>query len=340
MTLYQADILHIFQSDLPLKKLTGSRILVAGATGLVGGCLVDALMSNPARDYDVYALGRNESRARKRFSTFFKMDGFHFVCQDILKPLQGDVNYDYIIHAASGASPIEFSERPVEVVKANIVGVINLMEYGRGHGMRRFLYVSTGEVYGEGDGRIFEEGYSGFVDCTSPRSCYPSSKRAAETLCVSYMAEYGCDVVIARPCHVFGPYFTETDNRVYAQFIRNVLQGQDIVMKSTGSQFRSWCYVVDCVSALLHILLKGESGEAYNVANPESNISIRELAEIIATIGGKNVKIEVPALEEKKGYNVVQKAVFSTKKIEQLGWRPEWNIESALRRTIEALMVE
>ena len=339
MTPYQADILHIFQSDLPLKKLTGSRILVAGATGLVGGCLVDALMSNPERDYEVYALGRNESRARKRFSAFFKMDDFHFVCQDILKPLQGDITYDYIIHAASGASPADFAERPVEVVKANIDGVINLMDYGRGHGMRRFLYVSTGEVYGEGDGRVFEENYSGFVDCTSPRSCYPSSKRAAETLCVSYLAEYGCDVVIARPCHVFGPHFTETDNRVYAQFIRNVLQGQDIVMKSTGSQFRSWCYVVDCVSALLYILLKGEAGEAYNVANPESNISIRELAETIAAIVGKRVRIEVPALEEKKGYNVVQKAVFSTKKIERLGWRPEYGIASALRRTIETLKV-
>lgn len=340
MTPYQADIHRIFQSDLPLYKLSGSKILIAGATGLVGGSLVDALMSNPKRDYEVYALGRNESRAKKRFEAILHEDGFHFVRQDVLKPLQGDTPYDYIVHAASGASPVDFAERPVEVVKANIEGVVNLMDYGREHGMRRFLYVSTGEVYGEGDGRVFEENYSGYVDCTSPRSCYPSSKRAAETLCASYLAEYGCDVVIARPCHVFGPHFTETDNRAYAQFIRNVLRGQDIVMKSTGTQFRSWCYVVDCVSALLHILLKGETGEAYNVANPESSISIRELAETIAKIGEKSVRFDVPSSEEKKGYNVVQKAVFSTQKIEQLGWRPEYKIESALRRTIETLMVE
>ena len=119
---------------------------------------------------------------------------------------------------------------------------------------------------------------------------------------MSYAAEYGADVVIARPCHTYGPHFTEQDNRVYAQFIRNVLRGEDIVMKSTGEQFRSWCYVVDCVSALLHILLKGESGEAYNIADADSNISIRELAETIAAIGGRKVVIDLPDTDEKRGF--------------------------------------
>ena len=334
MSSYKEDILHIFDMDLPLEKLSGSNILVTGATGLIGGCLVEALMLNPQRDYAVYASGRNQERAQERFKSFADDKGFHFIQHDVLKPLQGDVRFDYVIHAASNASPNFFAQKPVEVIKSNIDGVTHLMEYGLDHGMRRFLYVSSGEVYGEGDGRAFTEDYSGYVDCTKSRSCYPSSKRAAETLCVSYAAEYGADVVIARPCHVYGPYFTEQDNRVYAQFIRNVLHGENIIMKSTGEQFRSWCYVVDCVSALLHILLKGESGEAYNIADASSNISIRELAETIASIGGCKVVIDVPDAEEKKGYNVVTKSVFDTGKISKLGWMSRTTIEDGIRHII------
>ena len=301
MSSYKEDILQVFEQNLPWEKLSGANILVTGATGLIGGCLVETLMMNPHRDYQVYASGRNEDRARARFRDFAEEHAFHFVKYDVMQPLESDVCFDFIIHAASNASPNFFAQKPVEVIKSNIDGVANLMEYGLDHGMKRFLYVSSGEVYGEGDGRVFTEDYSGYVDCAKPRSCYPSSKRAAETLCVSYAAEYGADVVIARPCHTYGPHFTEQDNRVYAQFIRNVLRGEDIVMKSTGEQFRSWCYVVDCVSALLHILLKGECGEAYNIADADSNISIRELAELVAEIGCKKVVIENPSDEEKTG---------------------------------------
>lgn len=337
MSSYKEDILRIFKQDLPWEKLSGTNILVTGATGLIGGCLVETLMMNPKKDYHVYASGRNEVRARIRFNEFTNDDAFHFVKYDVMQPLVSDVRFDYIIHAASNANPKFYATQPVEVMKANIGGVANLIEYGLHHGMKRFLYVSSGEVYGEGDGRVFTEDYSGYVDCTKPRSCYPSSKRAAETLCVSYAEEYGADVVIARPCHTYGPHFTEADNRVYAQFIRNVLKGEDIVMKSTGEQFRSWCYVVDCVSALLYILLKGENGQAYNIADAASNISIRELAETIATIGGKKVVIDVPDADEKKGFNVVSKSVFSTEKLVNIGWNPKSNMKSGLDNTIEEL---
>ena len=337
MSSYKEDIQNIFKQDLPWEKLCGANILVTGATGLIGGCLVEALMMNPNRDYQVYASGRNEERARLRFKEFANDGTFHFVKYDVMKPLESDVRYDFIIHAASNASPNFFAKSPVEVIKSNIDGVAHLMDYGLEHEMKRFLYVSSGEVYGEGDGRVFTEDYSGYVDCTKPRSCYPSSKRAAETLCVSYAAEYGADVVIARPCHTYGPHFTEQDNRVYAQFIRNVLRGEDIVMKSTGEQFRSWCYVVDCVSALLHILLKGVCGEAYNIADVASNISIRELAEIIANIGGRKVVIEIIDADEKRGFNPVTKSVFSTDKLEALGWTPQSTINDGLLKSINEL---
>lgn len=334
MTTYNEDLQKISSLDLPWGELSGCNILIIGATGLIGSCLVDVLMLNPRKDYHVYASGRNEGRAKQRFAEYISDKMFHFVRYDVMYPLESDVDFHYIIHAASNASPNFFAKNPVEIMKSNINGIGNLMEYGLQHGLKRMLFVSSGEVYGEGDGRVFTEDYSGYVDITSPRSCYPSSKRAAETLCVSYMAEYGVDVVIARPCHTYGPNFTESDNRVYAQFIRNVLNGEDIVMKSHGEQFRSWCYVVDCISALLYILLKGEKGEAYNIADADSNISIRELAEIVANVTGKRVILDVPDEVELRGYNVVTKSIFSTEKIEVLGWQPLTHIKEGIEKTI------
>lgn len=335
---YSADILAAANLVLPWEKLSNSNILITGATGLIGSCLVEVLMSRPNKDYHVYASGRNEERAKARFAEFADDPAFHFFKYDVMKPLEGEIQFDYIIHAASNASPNFFATKPVEVIKSNIEGVSNLMDYGLSHGLKRLLFVSSGEVYGEGDGRVFTEDYSGYVNPTSPRSCYPSSKRAAETLCVSYGVEYGVEAVIARPSHTYGPNFTESDNRVYAQFIRNVLKGEDIVMKSTGAQFRSWCYVVDCASALLYILLKGENGQAYNIADASSNISIKDLAEMIAGIGGKKVVIDLPSDVEKAGFNVVTKSVFSTKKLESLGWNVEGTMKDKMLNTINMLL--
>lgn len=336
---YRDDIRHLFKGNLPWRKLSKTNILITGATGLIGSTLVEVLMSNPNKDYCVYVSSRNVEKTRKRFVDYTS-ENFYIVEYDVMNPLECEVQFDYIIHAASYASPNFFSKNPVEIIKSNIYGVSNLMEYGLKHGMKRFLYVSSGEVYGEGDGRIFSEEYSGYVDCMKPRSCYPCSKRASETLCVSYADEYGADVVVARPCHIYGPNFTETDNRVYAQFIRNILHGEDIVMKSSGGQLRSWCYSVDCVSALLFILLKGESKEAYNIADPGSVITIRQLAEMLARIGNRKVVMDNPSDTEKKGYTPVSKAVFSIHKLEGLGWKVSGSLETKLRKTINHLRAQ
>lgn len=321
--------------DLPWEKLSGCNILVTGATGLIGSCLVDVLMTNPNKDYQVYALGRNEKRAKARFYQFQDDPSFHFLLGDVTQPLVCDVPFHFIIHAASNGSPNFFTTNPVEVMKSNIYGVVNLIEYGVRHDMKRFLYVSTGEVYGVNETNLLDERSYGFVDILNTRSCYPSSKRAAETLAMCYAGEYGADVVIARPCHTYGPYFTESDNRVYAQFIRNVLNGEDIILKSAGTQYRSWCYVEDCVSALLFILLKGKSGEAYNVADKNSVATIRELAETIAHIAGRKVVIQVPSDKEKKGFTPIKRAVFDTAKLEALGCMVSGTMVDKLRKTID-----
>jgi nucleoside-diphosphate-sugar epimerase len=317
---YRDDIIKTTWLSLPWEKLDGCNILVTGATGLVGGCLIEVLMARREGGYQVWATGRDEERSRQCLSRFADDSRFHFLRWEATQPLDCDIPFHYIIHAASNASPNFFATQPVETMMSNILGVRNLMKYGIRHDMHRLLYVSTGEVYGEGDGRNFIEEYSGYVNPLLARNCYPNSKRAAETLCASYIAEYGVSCVIARPCHTYGPHFTPQDNRVYAQFIRNVLRGEDIVMKSAGTQFRSWCYVVDTVAALLYILLKGECGEAYNVADPESNISIRELAEMVASIGGRKVVVELPDAAEQAGYNLVTRSVFSVERLSRLGW--------------------
>ena len=334
MNPYLQDIRSLFETGLDLSTLNDSRILVTGATGLIGSCLVDVLLNNPHRNYQVYALGRNEERARRRFNNYWETADFHFIRHDISLPLDSDIRFDYIIHAASNASPNFFKEKPVEVIKSNIIGVENLMEHGIRHGMKRMLFVSSGEIYGEGDGREFTEADSGYVNCATPRACYPSSKRAAETLCVAYAAEYGADVVIARPCHTYGPYFTESVNRVYAQFIRNLLDGKDIVLKSRGEQYRSWLYVVDAAHALLTILTKGAKGEAYNVADEQSNITIRALAELLAGAEDRQVVFDI---DDANGNTTpITRATFSTQKLAQLGWRPLTKIAEGLQHTLAA----
>lgn len=330
---YENDLRLIFDKDLPWEVLSGQNILVTGATGLIGGCLVDTLMNNPQKDYNVYASGR-DNRIGDRFACYASDEAFHILIYDVFSPLDCNIRFDFIIHAASYASPSSFIENPVEIIKANVYGVDHLLEYGLKHKMKRFLYISSGEVYGECNSEVLKEEDSGYVDCLKPRSCYPASKRAAEALCISYIEEYGIDAVIARPCHVFGPNFTNKDNRVYAQFIRNVLDDSDIIMKSSGEQFRSWCYVVDCVSALIYILLKGKTGQAYNIADKNATIAIKELAELIAEIGGNSVKMIVPRESESKGYNVVKRSVFSTEKLESLGWYVEGSIKEKLEKTI------
>lgn len=334
---YKDDLIKTANLDIPWEKLSDCNILVTGATGLIGSCLIEVLMLHPDMQYNVYALGRNENRAKARFTKYMDNPRFHFIKHDITSPLNNDIKFQYIIHAASNASPNFFVTKPVEVMLSNIDGVKNLMNYGINHGLKRMVFVSTGEIYGEGNVQEFTEEYSGYVDCTKLRSCYPTSKRAAENLCIAYSAEYGIETVIARPSHVYGPQFTESDNRVYAQFIKNILTNENIIMKSTGAQIRSWCYVVDCVSALLYIMLKGENSQAYNIADEKSNISIKELAEMIAEISGKKVVMNLPSDIEKAGYNIVTQSVFSTEKLKSLGWRIKGTMKDKIETTINEL---
>ena len=237
-----------------------------------------------------------------------------------------------MVHGASNASPKRYATDPVGTMKSNLGGGSNLLELAK-EKKARLLYISSGEVYGEGDGSDFTEDYSGYVDCLNPRACYPSSKRASETLCVSYKEQYGVDVVIARPCHIYGSDI-ERDDRAFAQFLRKAKAGEDILLKSDGSQVRSYCHVDDCASALLYILLRGINGKAYNIANRDSVLSIKELAELIAQTVGVKIMYDIPSNSESKGYSKVQRAVLDSSLLESLGWRPQISLKEGLRRVL------
>ena len=338
---YIEDLKTAINMSLGIGQLKNSKILITGATGTIGSFLVDMLMQynqDANANITVYAAGRKIEKLKTRFDSD-KNDCLNYVEYDLCAPILFNYSVDYIIHAAGNAFPAAFAENPVETIVGNVQGTYHLLEYAKRNKAKRLLYISTGEVYGKSTGDVneFKEEYSGYVNPVSPRSCYPNSKRVTETLCTSYTQQYGVDTVIVRPCHTYGPCMSETDNRANVQFIRNVLNDEDIILKSSGKQMRSYCYIADCASIIISVLVKGNSGEAYNSANSISRITIAGLAETIAEVGGKKVVYEIPTLDEVRAFTPIDRQVLNTAKIEALGWKGMFDISTGVEHTIQIL---
>lgn len=334
--IYLRDVDRAIQALPDVQKLRSARILITGATGLVGAFLTDCLLAlsdQNALDLRLYALCRNAARAKERFG-----ERVNAIAADVSEATALP-ECDYIIHAASNAHPKAFSADPVGTMLANILGVRNLLEHLRAQGHGRLLFVSTGEIYG--DNPAIRDGFAetdfGKIDSMNPRACYPESKRAAETLCASYLSQYRVDSVVARLCYVYGPTITNENSRADAQFLRNALSKTDIIMKSAGAQVRSYCYVADAARALITILSGGESGSAYNVANRAAVRSIREYAEALAKVAGVQVKFETPEDAEKRGYSTVSRAVQKPDRLEALGWKPLFSFEEGIEHTFRII---
>lgn len=307
--------------------LKNKSILVTGANGLIGSYLSEFLMYCEA---NVYAMSRSMEKLKKRFEN---CSDINLIEQDLNEPIKTDYKYDYIIHTASNSHPLAFSQDPVGTMKANLFGTMNLLECAK-KSNSKFLYLSTGEIYGNNIDHAFVENDLGIVDTKIARSCYPESKRAAETLCIAYNSQYNVNVNIARLCYVYGPTITDTNSRADAQFLRNALNGEDIVLKSKGAQRRTYCYVADTVCALLYILLYGENSEVYNISNPNSIVSVAEYAKTLADIVGVNLKFELPPEIETKGYSKQADSIIDSTKLQNIGWKPLYNITKGLTNTI------
>ena len=337
---YKNDLDAVIRGTSGLDELYCRRIVVTGAGGMLGSFLVDTLLRINdvcGTGMTVYAAGRNTDRLKERFG--IRRD-ISFLKHDLLQPPGfEDLSPHYIIHAAGNSDPAAFNTDPTGTLIGNINGTYELLKYAGRNGCYRFLYVSSGEVYGIGEPDVesYDESCSGYVDPLSVRSCYPMSKRAAENLCVSYSGQYHLDTVIVRPCHIYGPGFRSGDSHAYVQFLKDALAGKDIVMKSAGAQIRSYIYVADCVSGILTALLQGKNCQAYNIANPDSTVSVAGLAKEIAVAAGVNVTFENPDEKDVRDRSPIPRQVLNSDKLASLGFRPVFGISEGIRHTYEIL---
>lgn len=339
---YKEDLVEAQQNIPNLKDLKGKSIFITGAGGLICSAIVDFLfLLNDLKDYKmkIFVGARDKTKIYERFKIFIHREDFHFIQYDANKPLKCKYSFDYIIHGAGNANPALYIKQPVETMLGNILGIKNILEYSIKFPARKVLYISSSEVYGKKENvEIYNEEDYNFLDILDIRACYPSAKRATETLCIAYLKEFGIKTVIARPGHIFGPTVTKNDNRASSQFAKDVLLGKDIIMKSSGNQLRSYCYVIDCVTAILTILLNGKAGEAYNISNESSLVSIRDVAEEFAKISDRKVIFENPSEEETKSYNLMSNSCLSSKKLELLGWTGKYNLKKGVKHTYECMI--
>lgn len=340
---YQQELKKAVTGLPDWSALRGKSIVISGATGMIGSFLVDLLMyqnSHQNLDCTIYALGRNAEKAKNRFASFWNDSLFHFVACDINQSVEIMADeIDYILHAASNTHPVAYATDPIGTVTTNIIGTYNLLEFAAAHNAKRFVFASTVEVYGEnrGDTEYFSEDYCGYIDCNTLRAGYPESKRAGEALCQAFIKQKGLDVVIPRLSRVYGPTMLMSDTKALSQFIKNSLAGEDIVLKSAGTQFFSYTYVADAVIAILVCLINGQCGQAYNIADPASDITLRDLAQLIACQAGTQVVFQIPDEVESTGFSKATKAVLDSQKMKCLGWQPMWDIRSGISSTIEIL---
>ena len=335
---YQED-LHYVLSIKGIDSLRNKAFLITGASGLIGLCLIDALMlfNKQGANITVYAVGRSKERAIERLGEYYSDDHFHYIEQDVRDPLPAGLSVDYIIPLASNTHPVAYSQYPIETIEINVKGAGFALKKAAECGAT-VLYPSSVEIYGNARGEdVFNEDYTGQLNLSNARSCYNESKRLCEALCQSYVAEQNIRVKIVRLSRVFGPTMLMSDTKASSQFILNALRNEDIILKSKGEQFFSYTYVADAVAALLFVLIHGDNGQAYNTANEECNVRLIDFAKICANLSGTKVLFDLPSSCERSGFSIATKAIMSIEKLSDLGFIPHYSFFDAVSRTISIL---
>ncbi len=350
MSCFNED-LEILAEYLDNSGLQGSSLLVTGATGLIGSVIVKAVLkyniSHPERKIKIYAMARSEQKAlnvfKNEFATLADAEklGISFVFSDICEPISRDIRCEYIIHTACPTVSKYMVEHPTSVLDSIYMGTKNVLEYARGVNPRGVVYLSSMEVFGsvDSENRISEVEL-GKVDILNIRSCYPEGKRLAECMCKCYAEEYGVNVKIARLAQTFGAGVSKNENRVFAQFARSVMRGEDIVLHTTGESMGNYCYIADAVRAIFLLLEKGESGEAYTVVNEEMTMQIKDMAALVTnefSNGKSKLVFNIPETNI-HGYAAPTKMRLSGEKLRSLGWTPTVNMIEAYRRMMPDLL--
>lgn len=333
------DFEAVAQSDLPWEAFKGRSFVVTGATGLVGSLLVRALLycdQVHGLGIKVYALVRNVEKAKQIFG---ETNAPEYLVADLAKDeIVGDFACDYVIHAAAVTTSKLMVSDPVGTIRTAIDGTEKLLKLAVEKKAQAFVYISSMEVYGQPktDGKTAEKDL-GYIDISTVRSCYPEGKRMCECLCNAYAAQYGLNVKSARLAQTFGAGILPTENRVFAQFARSAVNGENIVLHTTGESEGNYVYTADAIRAIMLLLVKGESGEAYNIANEQSHTTIRSMAELVAEQiagGAIRVVLDIPQDASSLGYAPPVKMWLDASKMRALGWEPTVGLADAYRRMI------
>ena len=333
------DLQRMSDAKLPWGELDGKTILVTGATGMLASYVTWLLLylhEHAGINISVFALCRNRQRAEQYFGSYLGEPYFRLLIQDVCEPLAYEGKVDYVFHLAGHASPYLINSDPVGIMKCNLLGTINVLEYARKCHTIKVIFASTREVYGKNDeAELLDEQAFGTLNPLDDRSCYPESKRAAETLLKSYYLQYGVNFNTIRIAHSYGPTMKlENDGRVMADLMGDVVAGRDIMLKSSGEAVRAFLYITDAVVGMFTVLFHGAPAMAYNLANETEPISIRDLARLLASSRkDKNIQVVV-SKSEQKGYCAYHRTALDTSAIEQLGWKPQISLIEGINRLL------
>jgi nucleoside-diphosphate-sugar epimerase len=344
MSIVAEDIARILAEDLPWRQLSGAAVLITGANGFLPAYLVRTLLAlndsgRLAAPLRILALVRRPQRAKQSFGALLDRPDITLIEHDMGTPFTYDAPVDFIIHAASQASPKYYGADPVGTLAPNVIGTHSLLSLAHARNAKAFLMFSSSEVYGDvkaEDNPIREDQY-GYLDPARVRACYSESKRMAETMCVAWAHQFGVPAKIVRPFHTYGPGVALDDGRIFADFVADILARRNLAVKSDGNAVRAFCYLADATAGFLRVLLKGETGVAYNVGNDRAISSIGDLARTLAAeFKERQLAVVFEPRQPDQAYisSMVSCNYPDISRMRALGWQPTIGIAEGFRRTV------
>lgn len=335
----QADLNELLALDIQWDKLKNKNVLITGATGMLAsyiGFFLIYLNNKLNLNIKLVFLARNKKKLIDIYGN--ALENINCLEQDVCSSIEFHEDINYIIHAAGNASPFYIVNDPVGVIDANVQGTKNILEFARFANPENIVFTSTREVYGDcKDKKIITENDMGVIDPMISRSCYPESKRLAESMFMAYHKKHNIKFNILRIAHCYGPGMqVEGDGRVMADFLNDALNKQEIFLKSSGEAERAFCYITDAVSGIFRVLLQGENTNVYNLSNENEPIRIIDLAKLIQKISKNGKDVKIISEKDNSGYTNYHRTALCTEKIKKLGWREYVKLEDGLIRTLKS----